>query len=580
MRRRLIWRLFPAFAAVIVPALFLFSLATFRIFNDFHLARVTEELKAQAALAEPILRTATDRQQAARELGERTGTRFTVILPDGVVVADSAEDPMQMDNHGDRPEVKNAFAGLLGVSTRYSPTLQKDLLYVALRVRDAGETIFVLRTAKPLARVREALMPILGVILLAALLIAVAAVGASYLVARRMSIPLRHLQEGAERFAAGELDRRLPLPETEEFAQLARSLNTMAEQIGTRIRTITGQRTELETLLTSMDEALVVVDGDGTVARLNRAAGALFHVAPDDAAGKPAIAIVRNRALNDLIGEVLATGRPGQREVELYDSDGRVLMVHGTIVPGPEKAALFVFNDVTRLKKLENIRKEFVANVSHELRTPITSIKGFVETLRDGAIDDRENARSFLDTIARQSDRLGAIIEDLLALSKIERETEQGGIVRTPTNLRSVIEAAIQPFRERAAERGIRVSVVCDGTMTFPANGALLEQALVNLIDNAVKYSNDNGQITIGTRLTGTEATVSVADNGIGIPSEHLPRLFERFYRVDKARSRTVGGTGLGLAIVKHIALAHGGSVSVESEPGKGSTFSLHLPLS
>ena len=580
MRRRLIWRLFPAFVAVVVPALFLFSLAAFRIFNDFHLARVTEELKAQATLAEPILRTASDRQQAARELGERTGTRFTVILPDGAVAADSAEDPAQMDNHGDRPEVKNAFAGLLGVSSRYSPTLQKDLLYVALRVRDAGETVFILRAAKPVARVREAVMPTLGVILLAALLIAIAAVAASYLVARRMSVPLRRLQEGAERFAAGELDRRLPLPETEEFAQLARSLNTMAEQIGDRIRTITGQRTELETLLTSMEEALIVVDGDGTVTRLNRAAGALFHVAPDEAAGKPAIAIVRNRALNDLIGEVLATGRPGQREVELYDSDGRVLMVHGTIVPGLDRSALFVFSDVTRLKKLENLRKDFVANVSHELRTPITSIKGFIETLRDGALDDPANARSFLDTIARQSDRLGAIIEDLLALSKIERETEQGGIVREPTALRPVIEAAIQPFRERAAARGIRIVMTVDGAPVAPVNGALLEQALVNLIDNAVKYSNDNGQITIGSGVTGTEVTLRVADTGIGIPSEHLPRLFERFYRVDKARSRTVGGTGLGLAIVKHIALAHGGSVSVESEPGKGSTFSLHLPLS
>ncbi|HNT28067.1 MAG TPA: histidine kinase dimerization/phospho-acceptor domain-containing protein, partial [bacterium] len=547
MRRRLIWRLFPAFAAVVVTAIFLFSFTAFRIFDHFHLARVTEELKAQAALAEPILRTAPDRQQAARELGERTGTRFTVILPDGTVAADSAEDPAQMANHGDRPEVKSAFAGLVGVSSRYSPTLQKNLLYVALRVREEGRTVFILRAAKPLARVKEAVMPILGVILFAALLIATAAVVASYLVARWMSIPLRYLQEGAGRFAMGELDRRLPLPETEEFAQLARSLNAMAEELGDRIRTITGQRNELETLLTSMEEALVVVNGDGLVTRLNRAAGALFHVAPDEAAGKPAIAIVRNRALNDLIGEVLATGQAGQREVELYDSDGRVLMAHGTIVPGAERTALFVFNDVTRLKKLENIRKEFVANVSHELRTPITSIKGYVETLRDGAINDPANTRAFLDTIARQSDRLGAIIEDLLALSKIERETEQGGIVRQPTALRGVMEAAVQPFRERAAARGIRIVTTGDGGLTIPANGALLEQALVNLIDNAVKYSSDNGQITMEARRTGAEATISVADTGVGIPSEHLPRLFERFYRVDKARSRTVGGTGLGL---------------------------------
>ncbi|HOW52786.1 MAG TPA: ATP-binding protein [bacterium] len=580
MKRRLLWRLLPAFIAVVAVSLFLFSLVAFRIFDNFHLAQITDELRAQIMLAEPNLRAAADLQQAVQELGERTGTRFTVILPDGTVTADSAEDPAQMANHADRPEVRNAFGGVVGMSTRYSPTLKKDLTYVALRVRTAGETQFVLRAAKPLRGVKEAIRPVFGVILLAALIIAVAAALVSYIVARRMSIPLRHIQEGAEKFAAGELRSRLAVPDTEEFARLARSLNTMAAELDTRIRTITDQRNELQTILTSMDEALIVVGDDETVLRLNRAAGALFHTAVEEAEGKPVVGVVRNRALHEFIREVLATGLSGQREVELYDSDGRVLLTHGTIVPGETRMALLVFSDVTRLKKLENIRKEFVANVSHELRTPITSIKGFVETLRDGAVDDPANARSFLDTIARQSDRLGAIIEDLLALSKIERDTEQGGIARDRANLRPILDAAVQLFRERAAERGIGIVTVCEETLTAPVNAALLEQAIVNLVDNAVKYSSDNGTITLEARRTGNEATISVADTGVGIASEHLPRLFERFYRVDKARSRTVGGTGLGLAIVKHIALAHGGSVSVESEPGKGSTFSLHLPIS
>ncbi len=580
MKRRLLWRLLPAFVAVVAVSLFLFSLVAFRTFNDFHRAQTTDELRAQVLLAEPTFRAAADLQQAVADLGERTGTRFTVILPDGTVAADSAEDPAQMANHADRPEVRSALSGIVGISTRHSPTLKKELMYVAVRVRAAGETQLVLRAAKPLRGVNDAIRPVFGVILLAALIIAVAAALVSYIVARRLSVPLRRLQEGAEKFAAGDLGSRLALPDTEEFARLARSLNTMAAELDTRIRTITDQRNELQTILTSMDEALIVVGEDETVLRLNRAAGALFHTAVEEAEGKPVVGVVRNRALHEFIREVLATGLSSQREVELYDSDGRVLLTHGTIVPGETRMALLVFSDVTRLKKLENIRKEFVANVSHELRTPITSIKGFVETLRDGAVDDPANARSFLDTIARQSDRLGAIIEDLLALSKIERDTEHGGIARDRTELRPILDAAVQPFRERAAERGIGIVTICEETLMAPVNAALLEQAIVNLVDNAVKYSNDTGTITVEARRTGNEATISVADTGVGIASEHLPRLFERFYRVDKARSRTVGGTGLGLAIVKHIALAHGGSVSVESEPGKGATFSLHLPLS
>jgi len=462
MQKRLLWRFFPAFAAVVAVLLLLFSVVAIRLFDNFYLAQVTDELKAQVTLAEPTLRTTADIQQAVRELGERSGTRFTVVLPDGTVAADSEENPAQMTNHADRPEVRDAFGGIVGVSTRHSPTLKKELLYVAVRVRAAGETRFILRAAKPLRGIKEAIGPVFGEMSLVALLIGAAAVLVSFVVARRISVPLRRIQEGAERFAAGDLGSRLAMPETEEFARLARSLNTMAEQ----------------------------------------------------------------------------------------------------------------------LRRLENIRKDFVANVSHELRTPITSIKGYVETLRDGALADREKARAFLDTIARQADRLGAIVEDLLALSKIERDNEQGDIVLDRSRLRPILEAAAQLFAQRAAERSVRIDISCDEGLSAPVSAPLLEQAIANLVDNAVKYSHDGGTVTVSAALAPDAVVITVADTGIGISLEHLPRLFERFYRVDKARSRAAGGTGLGLAIVKHIALAHKGAVSVKSEQGKGSSFSISLPLS
>ncbi|MEA3386715.1 MAG: ATP-binding protein, partial [Thermodesulfobacteriota bacterium] len=291
--------------------------------------------------------------------------------------------------------------------------------------------------------------------------------------------------------------------------------------------------------------------------------------------------MVRNTVLQEFVKNALSSQKAVEKDIVLSTDSEQFLNGHGTLLrdaEGNQIGALIVLNDVTRLLKLEKIRREFVANVSHEIKTPITAIKGFVETLRDGALENPEDAERFLEIIGKHVDRLEAIIEDLLSLSRIEQETGREEVVLDEGRLKDLIETAIQVCKAGAMAKKIEIELSCAEDMLAKIDPPLLEQAIVNLIDNAIKYSNDGGAVRVEALQRENEIIISVHDQGCGIEKKHLPRIFERFYRVDKARSRQMGGTGLGLAIVKHIAQTHGGRVAVESIPGKGSTFSIHLP--
>jgi two-component system phosphate regulon sensor histidine kinase PhoR len=361
----------------------------------------------------------------------------------------------------------------------------------------------------------------------------------------------------------------------------------MAEQLNERIRTIVRQRNELEAVFASMSEAVLAVDTDERVISLNKAAFDIFAIDEKQASGLLLQEAVRNIDLQRQVKQILDSLQPLQDEIVLqHGASERFLQTNGVPLhdgSGKNIGVLVVMNDVTRLRRLENVRRDFVANVSHELKTPITSIKGYVETLLEGAMDNREDAERFLKIILKQTNQLYAIIEDLLSLSRIEKLSENKEVELSLGNLYPILEEAVQTCQMKASQKNIRISINCPEKLQARVNATLLEQAVVNLVVNAVKYSEDASEVIVSAAEKklddGTNRVViSVQDFGIGIAKKHLPRLFERFYRSDKARSRKMGGTGLGLSIVKHIAQTHGGEVAVQSQEGQGATFFISLP--
>lgn len=584
--RKLLWHLFPSYLLIILFVVITSTWAGLGNFRSFFLENFEHDLAARARLAalqaEPRLPDLdmNSGQALAVSLGRSADARVTLIRADGTVLGDSHFEARNMGNHADRPEVREALSGRPGAASRHSATLDKDMLYVARPLYHKGLVAGALRLAVPRRSVTEALRASFLPILFWTAMAAAAAAMVSLLITRRITRTLDMLRQGATRYARGNLGRRLPLPQSEELASLARAMNDMAEQLDTRIRTIVHQRNELEALLAGMMEGVLAVDTGNRMIKINSAAARLLGVSAADAQGRALEEVVRNTDLQRFVARTLKSRRPVEGEIILRQDSDRFLQAHGTVLRDDEwraMGAVVVLNDITHLKRLETVRRDFVANVSHELKTPITSIKGFVETLQDGAITNPEDARRFLDIIERHADRLNAIIDDLLSLSRIEQESDRDAIATVPGPVRPVLEAAIRDCSARADAKSIGVALECPGDLCALINSRLLEQAFINLIDNAIKYSEPETQITVIAEEDGDDVLVRVKDQGRGIPAEHLPRVFERFYRVDKARSRKMGGTGLGLAIVKHIAQAHGGAASAASEPGRGSTFTLRL---
>lgn len=587
VRRRLLWQLFPAFLLVTLVPLAIFGGFTAHSIRTFYLNNTREDLRARSALLMKDLferETLIPPEEIDRLLevqGENSGTRFTVIAPDGRVLGDSIADPAEMDNHADRPEVRQALEGLVGESFRFSHTAREEMLYQAYPLEAEGEVAAVLRASLPLTRLNTVLRSIQIQLLTVLGIIALLVAGVSLFFTRRISRPLEELRHGAERFAAGDLTQRLYAPDSEEIGGLAEGMNQMAAQLEERMTTALSQRNELEAVLESMAEGVLAVDNEQRILRMNESAGRLAGINIELARGRSLQEVIRNRDLQSFVARALRDQKPVEGDITFHGEKMLYLRAHATVLrdgAGRGIGALVVLNDVTRLRRLENVRRDFVANVSHELKTPVTSIKGFVETLLDGAIENRQEAERFLNIILNQSNRLSKIIEDLLSLSRIEQEAERHEIPMETGPVRAVLSRAIQCCELARRNKDIRILLECDEQLQALMNEHLLEQAVVNLIDNAIKYSDAGSKIEVGARADGRETTIYVRDEGCGIPREHQGRLFERFYRVDKARSRTLGGTGLGLAIVKHIAQAHGGRASVESVLNEGSVFSIHLP--
>ncbi len=590
MRKRLIWQLFPSFVLVIIVALGSATWYFVHTFRTFYIQQTEVEL---TRLAHVVIQQVTDTglwsrpdqiDALCRRLGkaEDGRIRITVISPSGQVWGDSEEPVAHMGDHTDRPEFFDARTSGFGRALRQSPTRGITMMYVAVPVRDQEKITAVVRTAVPATAVDQALNDLAVKIVGSGLAITACASILSLVIARRISRPIVTMQKTAQEFAQGNLDLRVPIPATTELKSLARALNQMARQLHERILTITNQRHELEVILASMIEGVIAVDDQARIVNVNRAAAQLLHIDPEVSRGRHIEEVIRDVSLRRFVMETLEGREPQETDITLPIDGGRHFQVHGARLPdtGEQRLhAVIVLHDMTRIYRLENLRRDFVANVSHELRTPVTSIMGFVEALQETGFEKEEQAERYLSIVARHAGRLNAIISDLLSLSRLEEDSDKRSLFLETTPLAQVAQTAIELSHIKAAEKGIRVEVVDKCPRPMKVNGPLLEQALVNLIDNAIKYSEPGGSIQVRLIQGDQECIIAVQDKGCGIAQEHLPRLFERFYVVDKGRSRKMGGTGLGLAIVKHIAGVHGGSLSVESKLGEGSTFTIHLPL-
>jgi two-component system phosphate regulon sensor histidine kinase PhoR len=566
-----------------------YAVATFREYNHQQtLAELDRALPLLIRHYEDVLDRGAGNDEIDRLVkadGERTATRITIIRPDGVVIADSDSDPKSMENHRARPEVDTALRGENAPALRTSGTTREPTMYTARAIMLHGQPAAVVRAALPLRAVSKAQAHVLRAVGVAAVLTLGLTFGVIYLVSRGLSGSVRRLGQGAASFAAGDLSHRIARPPSVELAALAEALNHMAERLSDQIDLLQAQRSEQQAIYQSMSNALIALDLEQRILSVNLAAERLLGFDGDSARGRLLQEVLREPELHRFVADALSSAAPGpppSAEFLLRHASGqRVQAVAERLRNARDQPVglLVLLTDVTQLRRLETIRSDFAANVSHELRTPITNIKGYVETMLDVGVTDESQTRRFLEVIGRNTARLASIIEDLLSLARLEQPGARDAIERDEVIMSRVVEAVLAQFEAEIATRQTVVQVAVPAHLHVQGNAQLLEQAIGNLVSNAVRYSPPGTSVRITGRRDGAgNVVIAVADEGPGIPQEHLSRIFERFYRVDRARSREMGGTGLGLSIVKHIALVHGGSVTVDSAVGRGSTFSLTLP--
>ena len=519
-----------------------------------------------------------DIDKTIAELGRDSETRLSLIGPDGTVWGDSAQKRELMDNHFNRPEIRRAAESGIGTAIRYSESIRQDMLYVAVSLESNGDMIGYMRLAQSLASLNKVMSRIQYALLLGLFSVLGLALAVTFKLSAELTSPLEKMSEVAERISGGELTSRIYLHNKDELGDLANSINHMAESLEEQVKEITAGRDQLEAILSTMVEGVVVFDHDGKAVMVNPMAKRILGLEDKEWFGLSDLKIIRNTQLHDKMNSVRREKVILEHEIQTVFPENKVLSVN--LVPVVQKegevGVLAVFHDITRLRKLEKMRADFAANVSHEMRTPLTAIRGFAETLLDGAYSEPESALRFAEIIHKEAERLNKLIEDVLKLSVIE--SNKTSISLSPVIMDELVLDVVDRLSQRLSEYKFSVDIE-KGTPPVSGDYGLLLQAIYNLLDNAIKYTQASGRIILSVRKEGDNVQVIVEDNGIGIPKNSLDRIFERFYRVDTARTRRFGGAGLGLAIVKHIVEAHNGKLRLESEEGKGTKIIIELPV-
>lgn len=513
----------------------------------------------------------------ANRTDEILRSRVTVIDSDGVVLADSRHDPETMENHRERAEVVAALAGRSGLAVRHSATLDIDFSYCAIPVEMPGHGRIVLRLAVPLTQVAASVSAMQSLILRASLAAALIAIILAYFIASLFARRIRRIENYAKDLVNEDYSKTLLVESDDELGSVARSLRSMAEHFRKVLDLLSQESSLRAVILDSMFEGILAVEHNLRVTFFNHAFARAFRIAAPNA-GQPVAQIVRDPALHALLSRVIRTRVPAREKISLINAEGRIFDVQAVpLLDSGSAGAIATFHDITELERLERVRKDFVANISHELGTPLAAIQGYAETLRDGALEDPENSRRFLNIIISHTDRINRLASDLLMLSEIESERIPALAERI--SVLEVAENALHAVAAHAEEHRVLAYLNTADDVYVTAHKGRLERAISNLLLNAINYNRPDGEVRIDVRRADATARISVVDNGIGISTQDISRIFERFYRVDKARSRDTGGTGLGLSIVKHIVERAGGTVVVESQLGKGSIFTLVLPV-
>lgn len=580
MFRSIQWRITIPFVVLILVTMGILGAYLINSTREYQIDAVRSQLENEARItAEASLSgfLGEESQQSldklAKTLGNDIETRITIIAVNGTVLGDSEENPADMENHYSRPEVHDALNTGLGESTRYSTTMGNRMMYVAIPVTHQGELLGVVRLALPLTDVESHTQRMAVIIATAMTITAVLVILAAWIITRITTRPIRQLTAASREIAAGQLEQQLTISSRDEVGELASAFNDMSLKLKGLVGTLSGDKARLASILDNMADGVIVTDAEGRISLCNQAAEKLFSI--KEPVDKSLIEVVRDHEINDLLKLSLATGNVQDTQYESGKSRRYIRAIAVPVDRRKKEGVLILFQDLTDIRNLQTTRRELIGNISHEFRTPLAGIKAMVETLQNGAIDDRKVALDFLARIDEEVDRLAQMVTELTELSRIETGKAELRLERA--NLNNIIEEVINQLSPQAERKQLSINKeLATGMPDIKADVGRVKQVVVNLAHNAIKFTPPGGSITVSSSYDDKNVTVNVTDTGEGISRSDLPHIFERFYKADKARAS--GGTGMGLAIAKHVMEAHGGNILAQSQEGKGSTFSFSLP--